>query len=107
APGGRLVSSVGGRLAGTVPAHIAAAVVNLTATEPTGTGYASLVPSNATFPPGTSSLNLTPGITIAAGGIVSGAGEFTTPQGVLSAVAAHNGTTGTVHFVLDMAGYFN
>ena len=108
-PGGRISTSVGGRQPGSiaVPNHIIAAVVNVAATEPIGTGYASLLPYNAPLPPGTSTLNLTPGITIAGGGIVNAEQEATTPAGSLSFVTMFNGTSGNVHFVLDLVGYFN
>ena len=90
-----------------MPNHIVAAVINVAATEPTGTGYASLLPYNAALPPGTSTLNLTPGVTIAGGGIVNAEQEASTPSGSLSFVSMFNGSSGTVQFVLDLVGYFN
>lgn len=81
--------------------------INFGATEPLGIGYASPLPFNAALPPGTATRNLTPGITIAGGGIVNAEQEAPTSAGWLSFVTMFNGSSGTVHVLLDLAGYFS
>ncbi len=73
-------------------------ILNLTVTQATGSGFLSLYPGG-TGVPATSTINFRTGVTRANSSIVRvGSG------GILNAVA---GMTGTVHVILDIAGYFD
>jgi hypothetical protein len=82
-----------------VPASAKAISVNLTVTGPAATGNVKLFPGDG-IPPLASSLNFSAGQTRANNAIVLLAIDG---SGVLS---IQNGSTGTLHFILDVNGYF-
>jgi hypothetical protein len=83
----------------TIPSSARALSVNLTVTAPTAAGFLSLFPGNG-IPPASSAINFTIGQTRANNAVVllatDGAGSL----------AVRNGAAGTVHFILDVNGYF-
>jgi hypothetical protein len=81
-------------LAGKVPAGTTAVVLNVTATQPTQSGWLAAYPDSAAVP-ATSSLNFTRGQTVANQVIVSLNGGI---------VDLYNGSAGTVHVVADLDG---
>ncbi len=78
-----------------IPANATAVALNVTATEATATGFVSITPSGVT-PGTTSSLNLTPGQTVANSVVVP-----LGPDGAIN-VLSQGGT----HLVIDLAGWF-
>ena len=82
-----------------IPSSAKALSVNLTVTAPTAAGFLSLFPGNG-IPPASSAINFTTGQTRANNAVVllatDGAGSL----------AVQNGAAGTVHFILDVNGYF-
>ena len=89
---------VPGVLGGTVVAFPAAAVLNVTVTQPTWDGSVVAYPPNTT-PPLASNLNFVPGQTIPNLVIVK-----TGEGGIV--LLKNNSIQGTVHLVADLAGYF-
>jgi hypothetical protein len=81
-----------------VPSEAKAVAVNVTLVSPTGPGYLTLFPASAPVP-GTSTLNFSPGRTIANSALVAlGAG---------GGVTAFNGmSAGSSHLLIDVTGYF-
>ncbi len=78
-----------------IPANATAVALNVTATEASATGFVSITPSGVT-PGTTSSLNLTPGQTVANSVVVP-----LGPDGGIN-VLSQGGT----HLVIDLAGWF-
>jgi PKD repeat protein len=80
-------------------------VVNTTVTEPTGTGFIAAYPDGTT-PPNVSTLNYTPGLTIANLALVTpGNDDFDSRQTV---DFENEGTlAGTTELIVDMFGYFS
>jgi hypothetical protein len=83
-----------------IPSTATAVSVNLTAVQAAAVGYLTLYPGNALSTPLVSSINFSPGHTRANNAVVllatDGAGT----------IKVSNGSAGTVHFVLDVNGYF-
>lgn len=95
--GGREVRPLPVAGAGGVPATGATAVVvNVTVVAPTGAGYLTVWPGG-TDRPVVSSLNFTPGLTVANLVVV--------PLGADGTVSLFNGSGGTVHVLADVVGY--
>jgi PKD repeat protein len=79
-------------------------VVNVTVTEPTGTGFITAYSGNPPAPD-VSTVNYTPGATVANLALVIPGGNLTDPTGVLGFF--NGGTTaGTVELIVDEFGYF-
>lgn len=88
-----------------IPVGAKAVSVNVTAVGPTGAGFITLFPTGITRPV-VSSLNYNQGEpAIGNGGIVPLADQATFAQD-LSVYARVSATSGTVHMVLDVTGYF-
>ncbi|MFE5582148.1 hypothetical protein [Kitasatospora sp. NPDC056531] len=85
-----------------VPHEATAVVVNVTATNPTATGYLSLGPTSRpeVGAPGTSSLNFTPGQTVSNLVTVALGQDSVRPF-----ISAYN-SAGTTDVVLDVVGYY-
>ncbi|WP_431679724.1 PKD domain-containing protein [Kitasatospora sp. KL5] len=79
-----------------VPADATAAVLNVTATQPTNPGYLTVWP-DLTTRPNTSNLNLAPGVTIP--------NHVTTPLGTNGRANIYN-FSGNTHVIADLAGWF-
>jgi hypothetical protein len=86
-----------------VPSGAKAVSLNITVTQPTAPGYLTLYPSNVTRPTNVSSINFVPGDTVANGAIVPIGPAGLPPSADLRVFA---GTTGSVHVILDVSGYF-
>jgi hypothetical protein len=82
-----------------IPATASAVSLNLTVTAPTAPGYLTLYPADGTLPL-TSSINFSTGQTRANNAILPLANDGT------GAIKAFDGSSGTVHFILDANGYF-
>jgi hypothetical protein len=82
-----------------IPSTAIAVSVNLTVTQPATQGYLSLFPGDAAGPPLVSNINFTPGLTRANNAAVLLAANGGT-------INVKNGSAGSVHFVLDVNGYF-
>jgi hypothetical protein len=82
-----------------LPGTAKAVAVILSATGPSSPGFLTLFPGNGVNP-GTSSLNFIAGATRANNAIVLLATDASLT------LAVRNGSAGTVHFVLDVTGYF-
>jgi acid phosphatase type 7 len=80
-----------------VPANAVAVAVNVTAVGPASSGSLEIHPTGG-LPTGTSTLNFRPGQTRSNNGLLL--------LGVGGEVSVHNASAGTVHFVLDVSGYF-
>ena len=83
-----------------IPSTAVAVSVNVTAVQPAAKGYLTLYPGDAASVPLVSTINFTPGQARANNAIVLLATDGTGTVGV------KNGSAGTVHFVLDVNGYF-
>jgi hypothetical protein len=83
-----------------IPAGAVSVAVNITVTQPAAGGDLRLYPADLPSPPRVSAINFLPGRTLASNSVlklsVNPAGE----------VAVQNDSTGTVHLILDVAGYF-
>jgi hypothetical protein len=96
AAGGEIVVQVAGL--GSVPASASAVVLNVTVTEPTGTGYVTVYPDGSARP-GTSNLNFVPKQTVPTLVVVS------VPTN--GKVHFYNGSVaGSVHLFADVSGYY-
>jgi hypothetical protein len=100
--GGPVLSSTSSRsfpLAGFcgIPATAKALSVNLTVTQPSAAGFLTLYPDGTPVPP-TSSINYSAGRTRANNAVL--------PLGGNGALRVQAGGGGTVHFILDVNGYF-
>jgi hypothetical protein len=82
-----------------VPTTAKAISINVTVTGATAPGFVSLFPGNG-IPPTTSNINFAAGQTRANNAVVLLATDATGSLAVL------NGAAGTVHFILDVNGYF-
>lgn len=82
-----------------VPATARALSVNLTITQPTAGGYLTLFPPDIPMPL-VSSINFATGWTRANNAVVALAGDGS------GELTVFNGAAGTVHFILDVNGYF-
>lgn len=82
-----------------VPASARTMSVNITVTQPAAAGNLSLFPGNGT-PTGTSSINFAAGQTRANNAMLALATDGT------GSFAVQNNSAGTVHFILDVNGYF-
>ncbi|MFD9130277.1 right-handed parallel beta-helix repeat-containing protein [Kitasatospora sp. NPDC059571] len=78
-------------------ADVSALVANVTVTEPTAAGYLTVYPDNSGLPTA-SNLNFTAGKTVP--------NLVTVPAGT-AGLRLHNGSPGTVHVLLDLAGYYS
>ena len=85
---------IGGQ--GGIPLGVAAVVATVTVVDPQQSGYLTLCPSNSPQP-GTSNLNFQAGQNIAGTVIVPVSADY--------ALRLFNGSGGTVHVVIDVAGY--
>jgi hypothetical protein len=83
-----------------IPSTALAVSVNLTAVQATAPGHLTLFPGDATSSPLASSVNFAAGQTRAGNAIVPLAADGT------GTIKVKNGSAGTVHFVLDVNGYF-
>ncbi|MEV6210390.1 PKD domain-containing protein [Kitasatospora sp. NPDC051914] len=93
-PGAQLNLPIGGTHG--VPANATAAVLNVTATQPTNPGYLTVWP-DLTTRPNTSNLNLAPGVTTP--------NHVTTPLGTNGRANIYN-FSGNTHVIADLAGWF-
>jgi hypothetical protein len=82
-----------------IPTTAKAISVNLTVTSASAPGFVSLFPGDG-IPPATSNINFSVGQTRANNAVV-----FLATNGTGS-LATLNGAAGTVHFILDVNGYF-
>jgi hypothetical protein len=82
-----------------IPSAAIAISVNLTVTQPAAQGHLILYSGDAAGPPLTSSINFSAGQTRANNAIV----RLATNGGTVN---VKNGSAGSVHFVLDVNGYF-
>jgi len=82
-----------------IPATATSLSVNISVTEPTSPGHLTLHPSDAD-PPIASSINF------AAGQTRSNNATLKLSANGSGSIAVENGSSGTVHFVLDVTGYF-
>jgi len=89
--------SIAGRCG--IPSTAIAVSANLTAVGAAARGYLTVYPGDAAGPPLVSNINFTPGVTRANNAIVL----LATNGGTINVM---NGSAGTVHFVLDVNGYF-
>jgi hypothetical protein len=83
-----------------IPPTALAVSLNLTAVQAAAAGHLTLFAGDATFPPLASSLNFSAGRTRANNAIVPLAADGS------GTIKVKNGSAGTVHFVLDVNGYF-
>jgi hypothetical protein len=83
-----------------IPSTAIAVSVNLTAVSPAAAGYLTLFPGDGAGPPVASSVNFSAGQTRGNNAIVLLATDGT------GTIKVKNGSAGTVHFVLDVNGYF-
>ncbi len=97
-PHGEFDLEIGGRAG--IPATIGAAVLNVTAVTPPGTGYVTAWPF-ATSQPLASNLNLNPSLTIP-NLVIAGVGSRTGN----SAASLYNGSATATHLIADVQGYF-
>ncbi|HEY6555482.1 MAG TPA: PQQ-dependent sugar dehydrogenase, partial [Vicinamibacteria bacterium] len=95
----RLFTLTGGTCG--VPSSARALALNVTVTGPTGQGFVTLFPGNFTLPT-TSNLNFSAGQTRANNTVTA---LSTNGQGTVRAFASVTGP-GTVHLIIDVAGYF-
>lgn len=82
-----------------VPAAARSVVSNLTVTQPASSGYIVVHPGDEA-PSGTSALNFSAGATRANNAILELSADG------LGQVGVRNNSAGTVHFILDVSGYF-
>jgi hypothetical protein len=86
---------VGGQCA--IPTNAVTAAVNVTVTQPGAGGDLRIYPAGAALP-STSTINFGPGQTRANNALVA--------LGTGGGITVHNDATATVHFILDVNGYF-
>ena len=109
-PGG-LVDTVNLGWAGGVPSDVVgAAVLNVTVTEPTEAGYATVFDDGLCHVPGSSNLNFAAGQTVAnqvvVGQSVPGDPDSCSPFPELAPAAAVASALGSAHHIIDVFGYF-
>ncbi len=83
--------------AGVPASGVSAVVVNVTVTEPTGTGWIAAY-ADGTTRPAVSNLNFTRGQTVP--------NLVVAPVGSNGKIALYNGSGGTAHLIADISGYF-
>jgi hypothetical protein len=83
-----------------IPSTAISVSVNLTAVSPAAAGYLTLFPGDGAGPPLASSVNFSAARTRANNAVVLLATDGT------GTIRVKNGSAGTVHFVLDVNGYF-
>ena len=81
-----------------LPAYATAAVLNVTVTQPTSAGFLTVYPDGGSAAPASSNVNWTRGETIA--------NQVIVPIGPGGGIEFYNGSTGSVHVVADISGYF-
>lgn len=93
-------------LGGGVPADGVAAVLNVTVTQPTGSGHVTVFDDDLCTPPLASTLDYVPGQTVA-NQVVSGLSAASAPcaYGALAPAADIRNSTGSLHYVVDVFGY--
>ncbi|MEV4559843.1 right-handed parallel beta-helix repeat-containing protein [Kitasatospora sp. NPDC049285] len=96
APGGDLLLPITS-VDGTPAAELTAVTVNVTVTEPTGTGFLTVYPDGRSLP-NASNLNFTPGQTVP---------NLVTVPVEGGGIRFHNTGSGTVHVIADLAGYYS
>ena len=96
AAGADLVLSVPS-VAGVPAADVSAVVANVTVTQPTAGGHLTLYPHNGEPLPTASNLNFTAGQTVA---------NLVTVPVDGGGVVLHNGSSGTVHVLMDLQGFY-
>lgn len=84
-------------IAGIPAADVSAIVANVTVTQPTAAGHLTLYPHNGESLPTASNLNFTAGQTVA---------NLVTVPVDGGAVVFHNGSSGTVHVLMDLQGFY-
>ncbi|HSN88474.1 MAG TPA: hypothetical protein VL025_17065, partial [Thermoanaerobaculia bacterium] len=84
-----------------IPATARILVLNVTVVQPTGAGYLTLYPGDA-LPPLASTLNFTAGLVRSNNAIVPLSVDGSAALALRASVAGN----GTVHVILDVAGYF-
>jgi hypothetical protein len=82
-----------------IPLSATAISVNVTVTEAPTAGYVGLYPGDIAWP-GVSTINFAAGQTRANNAVAQLSGDGT------ATLAVRNGSAGTVHFILDVNGYF-
>lgn len=82
---------------GGVPANAAAAVLNVTVTDPTGDGFVTVFPSGVVRPLA-SNLNFAAGQTVP--------NSVTVKIGHTGQVSLYNGSLGCTHVIIDVVGYY-
>jgi hypothetical protein len=82
-----------------IPSSATSISVNVTIAAPASAGWLALFPGNSTWS-GTTAVNFSAGQTRANNAVVLLSTDGT------GAVAVHNGSAGSVHFILDVNGYF-
>lgn len=95
APGATVSLQIAG-VAGVPASQVSAVVLNVTATQPTKGGFLTVYPDGQARP-GTSSLDWVPGVSVP---------NLVTVPVVDGRVDFFNGSSGTVHVLADLAGYF-
>ncbi len=93
--GGEIALKVAGR--GGVPATASSAALNVTVANPTATGHLTIYPAGRTLP-------LASNLNFVAGQVV--ANQVIASIGSDGFIRIHNGSSGTVHVVADVTGYF-
>ena len=84
-----------------VPAGATGVAYNLTVTGTTGTGYLAMAPGGQEEPPAVSTINWSPGITMAN----ATSGKIAADR-TMRVFAASGGAGGTSQFIVDIVGYF-
>ncbi|MGW1752527.1 right-handed parallel beta-helix repeat-containing protein [Streptomyces sp. NPDC002092] len=84
-------------VAGIPAADVSAVVANVTVTQPTAGGHLTVYPHNGEPLPTASNLNFTAGQTVA---------NLVTVPVDGAAVVFHNGSSGTVHVLMDLQGFY-
>jgi hypothetical protein len=82
-----------------IPPTATAVSVNVTAVGAATNGHLTLYRGDAVYPPLTSNINFSAGVTRASNAVVLVATEAGT-------INVTNGSAGSVHFILDVSGYF-
>ncbi|MDP9168919.1 MAG: hypothetical protein M3O32_23140, partial [Actinomycetota bacterium] len=81
-----------------VPNNASAVAVNVTVTQPSRNGYITVFPATSNVPPTASNLNFNPGQTVPNLVVVGLSSD--------GKIRLYNGSTGTVHLIVDEFGYF-
>ncbi|MBD2758783.1 M6 family metalloprotease domain-containing protein [Yimella sp. cx-573] len=89
---------VTGRNGVPIVSQVDAVVLNVTAVQPTVSGYATVFPAGTTRPTA-SNLNFRSGVTATANLVIA-------KVGATGAVTIHNGSSGGTHYLADVVGYY-